>query len=85
MEIARDGGKFQVFSECPECKVYGLHYLRNVNYEAPTLVDREHIVAKTMNGLIAVEETVEIYDRWDERGFSVVRICHQCKWEWGQR
>lgn len=85
VEIARDGGSFHVYCKCPECMTFDLHYLREPDLTEPVLIDTDTIEITTANGMIAVSETVETYDRWDERGFSVVRACQHCRWEWGQR
>lgn len=86
----RDGGVFTTGAICPHCGTCDIHLIREPNPAVPYLVrasdgEREQIV---LFGGRAVREYVarpDLYDRWDERGFEVVRTCTSCGWEWGQR
>lgn len=85
IEHDRDGGKFSAASTCPACGETAVHQLRTVNPKPPILVDSDTYEFRTFSGTIVHREELNYYDRWDERGFSVVRVCQHCTWEWGQR
>ena len=84
----RDGGPFTAGAVCPWCGVCGVHPMRVPNREAPRLVresDGTVTQVVTWAGSVLREWTdPDEYDRWDERGFEVVRTCTGCGWEWGQ-
>lgn len=78
------------WAECPYCGRVGLHYMRPPNPEPPVIVipaeEQEDIVARTFDGRIAVYTIpANVYDRDDERGFEVVRVCvfDECGRTWG--
>lgn len=76
--------------ECPYCGRVGLHYMRPPNPDPPvvtvTAEEQDEIIQSTFDGRIAVRYIpVDKYDRDDERGFEVVRVCvfEECGRTWG--
>lgn len=87
----RNGGKFTACALCrnPDCLSVDVHDIRLPNPEPPRVIlaadAQDEILEMSANGAISVHYIpVDRYDRWDERGFEVVRICNECGYEWGQ-
>lgn len=82
----RDGGPFTAGAMCPHCHVCDVHPMRVPNPAAPRIVRLSSGIRLEMFGGGAVREWVDpdVYDRWDERPFDVVRTCNGCGYEFGQ-
>lgn len=79
---------FETIENCPYCDQIGIHLLRAPNPEPPKVVvtadEQDEIIQRTFDGRIAVHiRPMDKYDRDDERDFEIVRICIQCRREWG--
>ena len=82
----RDGGVYSPGTVCPHCHVCDVHPMRVPNPAAPRIVRPSSGIRLEMFGGGAVREWVDpdIYDRWDERPFDVIRTCTSCGYEFGQ-
>ena len=85
----RDGGPFTAGAVCPHCGYCDVHLMRVPNPEPPRLIsagkDREEIIVWAGQSVQVIDTPPDLYDRWDERPFEVVRTCTSCGYEWGQR
>lgn len=85
----RDGGDFTAGARCPACGLIGFHHLRAPNPTPPRLTHRgtgEVTEVRNAAGDVIVHDIDrDVYDRWDERDYNVVRMCDGCNHEWGQR
>ena len=84
---ARD--EFVVYCVCPRCATGDVHNLRESNPDPPRLVrasdgETEQIVNWSGERIRQVFIQPDLYDRWDERPYDVVRTCNSCGYEWGQ-
>lgn len=73
--------EFQPFCVCPRCGKHDLHTLDVPSDYEPKVVDQETI--QTWGGQ-AFTVTRNEFDRVDERGWAVARVC-RCGKRWGQR
>lgn len=85
----RDGGPFTAGAMCPHCHACDVHPMRVPNPAAPRLVQPSdgtvHQVLRFGGGVVREWVDPDIYDRWDERPYDVIRTCTSCGYEWGQR
>lgn len=87
----RDGGKFKPYMNCPNCGEFALHYMRTPNPRPPESIrvpNRDTVqmgdkLMTTHGGRFVEVSFGRIPGRWDERPFEVVRVCVECKHEWG--
>lgn len=83
------GADFTAISRCPRCGHMAFHPLREANPDPPKEISRgtgEVVEIRNAAGhLLITEVDGDKFDRWDERGYNVVRQCDECNGEWGQR
>lgn len=71
--------RFEAWCMCPRCERVACHLIRQPNRNAPRIVDSFEI--HTFGD--PVPEQRVIYDRPDERGYNIIRMC-ECGKTWGQ-
>ena len=79
--------RFTAVDECPRCKLVAVHRIRKPNPEPPKVVipasEQGREVLTVWGGqAVQVIEAADVYDRPDERGYEVMRVC-ECGREWG--
>lgn len=79
-----------MWTTCPYCGHWDLHYIREPNLEPPILIvsaeEQERNEFRVWGGQsVMVIETKDEYDRDDERDFCLIRICtrQKCDKAWG--
>lgn len=84
----REGGTFTTVTVCPRCTHLTVHPMRAPNPDPPEVVYKgtgEVTTFRTFGGqVVRTHIDGDRTDRWDERGFDVIRTCVECGWEWGQ-
>lgn len=86
----RSGGKFTACALCRKCMSVDVHDIRLPNPDPPKLIyeaSSEYVTVSMASGesMTFRQDTEDLYDRWDERAYEIVRICVECGYEWGQQ
>ena len=81
--------EFVAYCVCPRCASGDVHPIREANPDPPRLVrasngETEDLVVWSGERVQQVLIQPDLYDRWDERPYEVVRTCSSCDYEWGQ-
>ena len=71
--------RFEAWCECPSCGRLDCHLIREASDYEPQVVSSFEVA--TWGEL--KPRRIDLFDRTDERGFEVVRMC-KCGREWGQ-
>lgn len=72
---------------CANCRKVDVHFMRAPNPDPPKISYHgtgEVTEIRDASGRVAARHVDgDVYDRWDERPYEVVRVCRNCGFTWG--